>query len=100
MSERAEFRRFDMLGASADAQDLKPCQEVIDETAALLGRQIVETAVREDIRKQNILEALQCHGNPYHACEDCPYQEYDGCSAKLARDTSALIEEMERGRAD
>jgi len=51
------------------------------------------------MNKQNILEALQCHGSPYHACKDCPYQEYDGCSAKLARDTSALIEEMEGGVA-
>lgn len=52
------------------------------------------------MNKQNILEALQCHGSPYHECDRCPYQEYNGCSAKLARDTSALIEEMERGKSD
>lgn len=95
MSERVEFRRLDMFGALGNAQEIRPCPEVIDETAALLGRQIVETAVREDIRKQNILEALQCHGNPYHVCEECPYQDYNGCTAKLARDTLALIKRME-----
>lgn len=57
----------------------------------------LKPGARKQISKQDILEALQCHGSPHHVCEDCPYQEYDGCSAQLARDTLELIERMEYG---
>lgn len=57
----------------------------------------LKPGARKQISKQNILEALQCHASPYHECDRCPYQEYNGCSARLARDASALIEEMEQG---
>ena len=74
--------------------------ELIEQGKEVAKRKREAFHSEESMNKQNILEALQCHGNPYNVCEDCPYQEYDGCSAKLARDASALIEEIERGKSD